>query len=509
MLVFSFTFCSDKDDDTNTPKPNPDPEEKTENRVTNEWILEEMSDWYYWTEYIPAADKLDFELDPETFFYNHILYDYLDSDGDGKGDRFSWIETYTAAKAEKSAAKSDIGFDFLPVYADNARTKVVLIINYIKPKTQAEKDGLQRGYIINKVDNQAITPNNWFSILYQNKSKYDIEYATNAKNFSNGQFVKKELNVTPNYKDNPVLMDSIYEEFQGHKIGYLVFNTFGTANDINNLDDNKYLINRLARFEAEGITDLVIDLRYNGGGLVRTGVYLGSALVPNRNTKNICQKKRYNKGVQAQLEAMADGDPIKESWLYDRFVNNIVWENTTLNEIPKLGNKINTLCILTTNSTASCSEMIINCLKPYMQKNGKNLFVVGERTVGKNVGSWTIEPENKDIKWKLQPITFQAYNVDNKSEYSQGFTPDVNAADFEMLGTGLLPLGDLNETLLQAATNKITNKTSQRIKTQRIDGFVSLPTSEIEKRKNTSLMVVDHQKVISLKKQIKSLKQAK
>ncbi len=130
MLVFSFTFCSDKDDDTNTPKPNPDPEEKTENRVTNEWILEEMSDWYYWTEYIPAADKLDFELDPETFFYNHILYDYLDSDGDGKGDRFSWIETYTAAKAEKSAAKSDIGFDFLPVYADNARTKVVLIINY-------------------------------------------------------------------------------------------------------------------------------------------------------------------------------------------------------------------------------------------------------------------------------------------------------------------------------------------------------------------------------------------
>lgn len=502
---FALTSCEDKED----PEPNPE-ENNEENQKVNKWIYEEMEEWYYWNDKIPTKENLNFNLDPEDFFENHILFDYQDKNGDGEGDRFSWMEPFTHTKTKSGEATSDLGFDYSPMWEDETMTAVVLIITYIKPNTIAEKEGLRRGFLISKVDGSKITSHNWFSVLHQNKGSYRLQYAENVIQFIEDDFKTLTLNVTPNYKENPVLMDTIYQNEDGHKIGYIVFNTFGSEQDEEHLKNDIYLIERLQRFESQGITDLVLDLRYNGGGLVQTATYLGSALVPSRNTKDIFQISKYNKAFQAKLENLPEGNKNKESWLYTRFVDNIFWEgedieSSILNRIPNLGDKIQTLCIIGTGYTASSSEMVLNCLKPYMRKHSKNLYLVGERTVGKNVGSWSIEPEDKEIKWKLQPITFQTYNVDNESDYAQGFVPDVPAKDFEDLGEGLKAFGDKDETLLAAAIGKITGKKSSRVKSVYQHGLKPLPASEIEKRKGAYQMIVGKKDLQSLKKQLKSL----
>lgn len=504
---FTFTACEDKDepDPTNSQK-----EDNEENQRVNKWIYEEMKEWYYWNDKIPAQESLDFNLDPESFFENHILFDYQDKNHDGEGDRFSWMEPFTHTKTKSGESASDIGFDYSPMWEDDSRTTMVLIITYIKPNTEAERKGLKRGLIIKKVDGGNITSQNWFSVLHQNKASYKLQYAENVIQFIEEDLQTITLSATQNYKENPLLMDTIYQNEDGHKIGYIVFNSFGTEQDEAHLANDVHLVERLQWLESQGITDLVLDLRYNGGGLVQTATYLGSALVPDRDAKNIFQISKYNNEFQAKLERLPDGNQTKESWLYTRFVDNVYWkgedkETSTLNYIPNLGDKINTLCVIGTGYTASSSEMVINCLRPYMEKHSKKLYLIGERTVGKNVGSWTIEPEDEKIEWKLQPITFQTYNVNNESDYAEGFVPDVSAEDFEDLGEGLKTLGDKEETLLAAAIEKITGKKSSRVKTSLQHGFKALPPYEIEKRKGAFQMIVGEKDFQSLKKQLKSL----
>ena len=104
---------------------------------------------------------------------------------------------------------------------------------------------------------------------------------------------------------------------------------------------------------------------------------------------------------------------------------------------------------LVTNSTASASELLINGLKPYMY-----VTLIGDTTYGKNVGMWFIyetDPvKQKDNRWGMLPIVFKTFNSANRSDYSNGFTPDIAASEYDLLPL-LPPLGDTNEPLLTAA----------------------------------------------------------
>ena len=102
--------------------------------------------------------------------------------------------------------------------------------------------------------------------------------------------------------------------------------------------------------------------------------------------------------------------------------------------------------------------MTINTLRPYFKDAGKNIYLVGEKTVGKNVGSWAIyERDNKNNTYVLWPITFKSHNRDMESDYSTGFSPNtgLEADDFEMLATGLKELGDDEETMLKVTLDHI------------------------------------------------------
>jgi C-terminal processing protease CtpA/Prc len=124
-------------------------------------------------------------------------------------------------------------------------------------------------------------------------------------------------------------------------------------------------------------------------------------------------------------------------------------------------NTLNRLYVLTSGSTASASELVINGLKPYMS----SVILVGTTTYGKNVGSLTLyddpgsdylseEDANTAHKYAMQPICIQVFNKDGFSDYTQGFDPDIEVNE-AFYWNDLKPLGDRNEALLKAALDDI------------------------------------------------------
>lgn len=195
-------------------------------------------------------------------------------------------------------------------------------------------------------------------------------------------------------------------------------------------------------FKTQGITDLVLDLRYNSGGSVRTATYLAS-MITGQHTGKVFAKQQWNSKINAYFEKE---DP---NGLRNFFTDKI--GSTPINSV-----NMSKVYILTTKSSASASELIINGLKPHV-----NVVQIGDVTTGKNVGSVTLYdspdlgPNNKNPKHKyaMQPIVLKIVNSEGFGDYFNGLTPTHELK--ETISTfGVL--GNENEPLLKLAIAKIT-----------------------------------------------------
>jgi C-terminal processing protease CtpA/Prc len=185
-----------------------------------------------------------------------------------------------------------------------------------------------------------------------------------------------------------------------------------------------------------------LDLRYNGGGSVRTATYLAS-MITGQYTGKVFAKQQWNSKINDYYEK---NDP---NGLRNFFTDKI--GATAINSV-----NMSKVYILTTKSSASASELIINGLKPHI-----NVVQIGDVTTGKNVGSVTLYdspdlgPNNKNPKHKyaMQPIVLKIVNSADFGDYFNGLTPTHELK--ETISTfGVL--GDVNEPLLKAAIGKIT-----------------------------------------------------
>lgn len=471
ISLIAFTSCEDKDDEDNNGGGN---SSLSDNEYVNKWIYEQMDEWYLWRDQMPNESKLNLDQDP-TAFFNNLLYAREST----KGYTFSTIESthdnmLKSASLDNNGVSSDLGFEYIPARTSLADSPIAFIVVYINKGTNVAAQGeLKRGDVIFKVDDQAITMNNYQTILYQNKSSYKLGFGNNLP--------AKTITVTYNYEENPIFLDSIYVE-NNKKIGYLVYNSYKMGDKSSRVYDVQ-MAQILTKFRQQGVTDLVLDLRYNLGGYLESAKVLCSALVPNRSTKNVLQISGYNSVKQAQIEAMSTA--AKNSYLYDYFTDNVVNFNTggTLTSIPKLGDQLKNIYIIGTGNTASASEMTINALTPYIKEAGKKIVLVGETTMGKNVGSSPLSKDNDTRNtYVLHPISFKTYNKDKESNYDAGFDPDIDADDFELLFTqgGMKPLGDRNETMLNVAISSITGASRTRTAAVSTGNYKKLPGSSLE-----------------------------
>ena len=120
---------------------------------------------------------------------------------------------------------------------------------------------------------------------------------------------------------------------------------------------------------------------------------------------------------------------------------------------------LNKLYVITSTFTASASEAVINCLRPYMGDD--NVVVIGETTVGKPVAMSGYT--NDEIDFILWPVVAYVLNADGKADYVNGITPDYKLNERGLISP-LLPLGDENELMLKNTLSLITTGTINRQK---------------------------------------------
>lgn len=409
----------------------------------NKFIWEGLNSYYLWVDSVPKLSPSYFQNNSNNLnnflngysdhekLFNDLLYSNL--------DHWSWIEKdYTVLDNELQGISKSFGFEFrLSIYGGTNSTSVLGFVIYVLKGSPAEKAGLKRGDIFIKVDGQSITVDNYQSLLFNKDSyKLSMAYVSNNTLYPKNQ----DISLTAiEMQEDPVFMDTVYN-INNHRIGYLVYNGFYP-------DFDNELNNSFKKFKDAGIQDLILDLRYNGGGSIQSAINLASMIYSTDNTKVFVTTK-YNTALQFYLSGKYGNN-----FFIEHFVDTIARNSNypAPAQINSLG--LNQLYVITSGNTASASELVINGLKPYI-----NVITIGTNTVGKYVGSITLKDYdsngviNPHHKWAMQPIVLKLANKDGVSDYKNGFAPKDTVRENI---ANLLPFGDTNEPLLKAALNEV------------------------------------------------------
>lgn len=408
-------------------------------RTSNEFIWKGLNEYYYWQK--ESADLNDAKFATDVAFQNFLnsfnspedLFDHLLVPAK---DRFSVIfNDYDVLEAALQGSSKNSGADFGFKRITPGSTEVFGFVRYVLPNSDASTKNIQRGDIFYAVNGVPLTVN---SNGYLNSSGLsDDTFTLNMADYDNG-------NITPNgntisltktaYSENPVLIKNVHI-VGTKKVGYLMYNGF-YSNYKNELND------AFAYFQGEGITHFVLDLRYNSGGSVQVATELASMITGQFNGQ-IFAKQEWNDKRNAYFN---NTNP-------DALLNKYTSTLSTGAGINSLN--LSKIYVLTSSSTASASELIINSLKPYI-----TVVQIGDKTVGKNVGSITLydsptfrkENVNPIHKYAMQPIVLKIVNMSGLGEYQNGLLPNVPFTEnYGNLGV----LGNNTEPLLSLALNYI------------------------------------------------------
>lgn len=311
-------------------------------------------------------------------------------------------------------------------------------IQSVYPGSPAEQAGLQRGDIIVTINGQYM-----YSKDEAATSALDllspVSSSTTRLLLIDGSEVS--LTTTRLYP-TPVLAHEVFE-VGGARIGYLNYSGFDAAYD------NDLLL-ALRDLEAEGIDELILDLRYNGGGHVMSANMLSTVIAGSRADGQVFNYYRYNDERMADVESTMKDTGLEYDAEVKRFKEEFYYGDYDGADLSREGLDLDRLYVLTTGSTASASELVINSLRGI----GIDVVTVGETSNGKNVGMEGTSFRLEGYTYEMFPITFQSYNADNYSIPATGVTPDIPAADWDQ-SFGYLPFGP-DEPLIAAAIEDIT-----------------------------------------------------
>lgn len=393
------------------------------NATVNQWILEVMQEVYLWLESMgtPIAE----DSDPEDYFESLLAR---------PTDRFSIIvPDYDELINSLNGITMEAGYEFNLFRQSQDNENVVAEITYIKKNSPAASRGLRRGDIIHSINNTVITLSNYRELLGAISENHSLSFLRfNETTLTYQDQGTLEL-TTMQLAEDPNFLDTVYT-INNEKIGYVVYHFFAPGPGQNSKAYDQEMDAIFGKFKSEGINHLILDFRYNGGGYVSSAINLASLIAPGVTENDIFSKTKYNSFLSQ----------------FDDFQN---VNRRFLSKAENLGTSLsgNRLYILTSTRTASASELIINGLRPYM-----DVFLIGEVTTGKNVGSIPIQDEdNPSNSYGLLPIVTQSFNSNDESDYSNGFNPNITVDEAT---ERLRPFGDVTEQLLRTALTEITGE---------------------------------------------------
>ncbi|MDD3771244.1 MAG: S41 family peptidase [Weeksellaceae bacterium] len=433
--LFTLFFCFSCSDDDDSASPS---------TSVNDFVWKAMNLWYYWQEDVADLSDTRFQTDAEyTQFLQsksteNLFFSLLNQYG--TIDRFSWIvPDYHDLENQFAGINKSFGMKYGLVYLNSESNQIFGYLQYVIPNSPAWNAGLKRGDIFNSINGINLTDSNYNELLAQPSADFGMAYLENGQLFNLNQTISIQKTVI---QENPVYLTKIIET-NGHKIGYLLYNGF-RANFNSELND------AFGELKAAGITDLIVDLRYNGGGSVETSVLLGSMITGQFENQTFTQLTFNEKASQNNSNYKFRN----EGKAYDNDLN--LTGTFPINHL-----NLNQLIVLTSRNTASASEMLISCLRPYIQ-----VSTIGLTTYGKTVGSITLYDSpsssytstnkiNTSHTWAMQPIVFEYKDSQNQPSPIQGILPETEINEIHYL-EDLPALGDTNEPLLAQALAKIT-----------------------------------------------------
>ena len=374
MLATLVAACSSDDDSSGGV-----PVGSCSNDGQKQFVLDAMRQWYFWEDRLPATVDISQFANPDDLL--DFLTTFSPDDGTGRPvDRFSFINSAEADQQFFGEGRFEgFGFSSRFVAADDLR------LSRVFTDSPANRGGLARGQRILQLNGRTIAE-------IQAAEGVNAVFDTPTLDFTMREIDGSEFAVTITQDIltiDPVPHFSVIDSGGGRNVGYMELATFiSTANS--EMDD------AFAQFRAAGVNDLILDLRYNGGGLVSTADLLGDLL-----GGDVAENLTFSKTVFNNLQAAANNS----TELFDRQANSL---------------SLSRLVVIATSGTASASELVTNGMEPHVE-----VTVVGADTFGKPVGQVGLE----FCEQILRPTSFQTLNADDFGDYFDGLPVDCAAAD--------------------------------------------------------------------------------
>jgi C-terminal processing protease CtpA/Prc len=321
----------------------------------NTFAYNTMSVYYLWKDEV--SDGLSTWRRDEDPISKVKSIRYKGSDGKEIDKWTVLTEDIEAMKTSTQGISTTYGFDFKLYYVDSSQKAVCMVVTLVYPDSPAEKAGFKRSDVFLKIAGQTMTPDNYVHLVYD-----EFLYAPKST-LTDDAGKTYELTAVEMY-ENPVLVRKVFE-FDGKKVGYLLFNRFTLNACYDLVEAGKF-------FTSEGIDDLILDMRYNGGGYVVTESVLASILAPIAEVK-----------AGSVFETAVYNDILAEAWGDDKncFAEEFTFKNSGREYTVSVAGAnpgIKHLYAILTGDSASASESILVGLMPYL-----DVKIFGEQSHGK------------------------------------------------------------------------------------------------------------------------------
>lgn len=434
---------------------------------------------YLWNAQLPSYEDFNarqfVRSDLESTFNSELLsltryainpetgkpYEYKDDDA--QTPKYSYVFNSSNANPVASVpqAKSSVdlegnGYDFgfmvglFPVSAGVYNVRVEAVYK----GSPADAAGIKRGDVFRAVNGQQVTSNfTQAKVDFLNNALFSSPgIQLQVYRSSTGKTFGASLSRTA-YSSNPVYRDTVYNA-GNKKIGYLALARFSALANARLPLDNAF-----RKFATAGVTNLIVDLRYNGGGYVGTAEYLTELIAPSGLNGKVMYTERFNESLQKGDKGILSAQPSPDGNGLPRYTTGgrlITYadhdysEKANTNVFDKKGSLsgVQKVVFIVTGNTASASELVINSLKAY--PTSIDVKIVGQKTYGKPVGFFPIKISGYEIYFSM----FETRNAAGQGGYYTGMVPDYISGD-----DSTVDFGELRESSTANAYNYLVNGT--------------------------------------------------
>lgn len=441
LCAVAFNSCSGDDEpkyqptdpDTDTPS---QPVISTEIKNATRFAREVVEDVYLWNTDISSSIS---RLNPDTCTNPISTWKAIRYHKGNYEDKWSeLLDDFDSFNSSVQGVETTYGWDVSFYWVDESHTNVCFVVNFVYPDSPAANAGIQRGDVILTYNGSSITSSNYIDAFYSPSGTWGYGHRSTTVQQT------ADLSARKMYL-NPIICNKVFD-INGKKVGYLHYASFDLASIPGLIEVSK-------KFKAEGVTELILDLRYNGGGYVVTEGALAAMYAPwaNVSAEDVFQTEIWNQSYMEYYQSK----PERAESLNTRFSTTCKVENTTY-DLSDANIGLTKIYAILTSGSASASESLLVGLMPYI-----DVEIIGEQSHGKYCTGYMLSTEmwyrtfqGKSIPQGLDNWGFYvmvsryADKNGNNPCMPNGLTPDIKVQDSPNDG---YQLGDEDETMLAVA----------------------------------------------------------